>query len=194
MNCHESSQCSRVLLPMTGRTCDGPHPPLGPAHPWPEDRRCYCQRCETAGLRWAWSLPEMTQEAGTSGRCRLGHPVTALADTGSGPAVHRGHHGRRPRPGLAPGVERGRGGLQRGNRHRRRCEARHAGPARQREVFRAAAGTWTRPFPGAPKELYRTNEKLPETGSWSQLNPTGTRSHCFGRRRYRVPHHNQESR
>ena len=69
---------------MTRGTCDGPHPLPGPAHPWPEDRPCYCQRCETAGMRWAWSLPEMTRESGASGRCRLGHPVTALADTVAG--------------------------------------------------------------------------------------------------------------
>jgi hypothetical protein len=31
-------------------------------------------------------------------------------------------------------------------------------------------------FPACPKELPRKNEKLPEMGSWSQLNPTGTRS------------------
>jgi hypothetical protein len=69
---------------MTRRTCDGPHPLPPSGHPWPEGRPCYCKRCETAGMRWAWSLPEMTREAGTSGRCRLGHPVTALADTVAG--------------------------------------------------------------------------------------------------------------
>lgn len=84
MNRPKSSKCSRVLLSMTGRTCDGPHPYPEPRHPHPEGRRCYCQRCETAGQRWAWSLAEMTREVGTSGRCRLGHPVTALADTVAG--------------------------------------------------------------------------------------------------------------
>src|ERR1035438_1535682 len=69
---------------MTRGTCDGPHPLPGPAHPWPEDRPCYCARCERAGHRWAWSLAEAGQEIGNSGRCRLGHPVTALADTVAG--------------------------------------------------------------------------------------------------------------
>ena len=66
---------------MTGRTCGGPHPYPEPGHPHPEGSRCYCAACERAGHRWAWGLAAACQEVGASGRCRLGHLVTALADT-----------------------------------------------------------------------------------------------------------------
>ena len=69
---------------MTGRTCDGPHPYPEPGHPHPEGRRCYCSRCERAGHRWAWGLAAACQEVGQSGLCRLGHPVSLLADTVAG--------------------------------------------------------------------------------------------------------------
>jgi hypothetical protein len=69
---------------MTRGTCDGPHPPPVAGHPHPESQRCYCARCERAGQRWAWSLAESTQEVGRSGRCRAGHPVSALADVVAG--------------------------------------------------------------------------------------------------------------
>jgi hypothetical protein len=83
VNHHKSSKCSRGAV-VTRRACGGPHPYPEPGRPHPEGRRCYCARCERAGGRWAWSLPEMTSEVGQTGLCRLGHPVTALADTTAG--------------------------------------------------------------------------------------------------------------
>jgi hypothetical protein len=179
---------------MTRGTCDGPHPLPGPAHPWPEDRPCYCQRCETTGLRWAWSLPEMTREVGASGRCRLGHPVTALADTVAARLYAAGFTASDP--GLAS--------IRAWNVSVRACEAVTGvtGGIKADTPCRRANGESSGPlrehgpdiFPACPKELPRKNEKLPEMGSWSQLNPTGTRSRCFGRRSYRALQHNQESR
>jgi hypothetical protein len=179
---------------MTRGTCDGPHPLPGPAHPWPEDRPCYCKRCETAGMRWAWSLPETTRETGTSGRCRLGHPVTALGDTVAGRLYTAGI--TPADPGLAllrawnaatlvrSAVPAVTGGIK-ADTPGRRANGESPGPVREHGPVL---------FPASAKELPPENEKLPETGSWSQLNPTGTRSRCFGRRSYRALQHNQESR
>jgi hypothetical protein len=180
---------------MTGRTCDGPHPYPGPGHPWPEGKRCYCQRCETAGIRWAWSLPEMTQEVGRSGRCRLGHLVTALADT----AAARLYTARIPPddPGLMLLREWNATALVRSAVSGIASGAKPDTPGRRANGEPAGTLREHGPdlFPALAKELPRTNESAPQLGSASQLNPTEpvAQNGCEPIR-YRALQHNQESR